>query len=570
MKKKIRTFWKIMAGIVIFLMVISGGIFTVGYFYYGKIIRSAIIDFVKKESKGIYSADIGHLYINLLNGNLTIKELSLIPDTTIYRKHAGKGPLSPLLFDMKVKYFIVKDFQILEIIRQRKIDISVIQILSPEIIIYRMQTVPEQTTNDKKGDKIMSVPLPRGLKAIAIKEILFKQGKLDYFDFSRDTVFHQSIPSCTISLKNVLVDSVHQGKRRLFNSDDISITVNGLSLKAKNGLNLISFDEIGLSTRQNTFYIKNFHLVPQFNRLDYARKSGFQTDRLEILIPMLRLSRLNIRQLIFEEKFRAGLLEIDGLVVDDYRDKRIPRKPGFRPSMPQDALRKMKNNLKIDTVILKNGKATYAEQVGEEPGTIFFNNMNATLTGLTNDSVIIQAGLVSELNGTAFLMGKGKMNINVKFRFGDKKNSFSYSALLGPMDLQAVNPMLTKLLPAEITSGKIRQLLVTEVNANDDVAKGKLVLYYNDLRMTLHSQKESAWNSIKTGLINFVANDFVVSDDNPTKSGKLKTGVILFHRDKEKGIINFIWKSVLSGLKSQMGFNTREQKEIKKLQKNRK
>ena len=63
-------------------------------------------------------------------------------------------------------------------------------------------------------------------------------------------------------------------------------------------------------------------------------------------------------------------------------------------------------------------------------------------------------------------------------------------------------------------------------------------------------------------MINVAANDLVVNDNNPTRSGKMKTGTVYFTRDKEKGIINFVWKSALSGLKSTMGFNSKAQKAL--------
>jgi hypothetical protein len=273
---------------------------------------------------------------------------------------------------------------------------------------------------------------------------------------------------------------------------------------------------------------------------------------------------LNLRELVLGGKFKAGLVEIDSLALDDYRDKRIPRKPGFKPPMPQDGIRKLTMYLKIDTVALLGGKAGYAEQVGEEPGTIFFDKLQATFTGLTNDSILLQSGLVSELKGTAWLMGKGKLDATVRFRFGDKHNAFTFSASLGPIELKEINPMLSKLLPAEVKGGMIKQLIVPQVVANDDEARGKLLFYYNDLSIAMTTKEKSTWNSIKKGVVNWVANDIVVNDNNPAKSGKMKTGVIFFRRDKEKGIINFLWKSTLSGLKSTMGFNSKEQKEMKK------
>jgi hypothetical protein len=563
-KSKTRLVLKIIIGFVIFLFLATGALFTVGYFYYGKIIRSYFTEFVKKESKGVYHADVGYLYINILTGNLTIRNLTLTPDTSLYRKLSASDTLPPLLFRIRIHYFRVSDFNVMNVIRNKKIDISGIHINTSEITLYRMREETKHPPKEKKKEKILSIPLPKGMNSIAIHEILFREGKFDFYDLSGESVIHQSIPSCSISIKNILIDTLHKDDGRIFNADDISIVLKGFSIRTKNKLNVVSLGEVGLSTGAQACYIKDFHLVPQYNRHDYTRKFGYQTDRLDILVPMLRVERLDLKKLITEGKFIAGLLTIDGLTVDDYRDKRIPRKPGFRPAMPQTGIRNLKTYLKIDSVILKNGKATYSEQVESEPGTIYFNKMEAMVTGLTNDKELLKSGLVTELNGSALLMGKGKVKIKVKFLLADLQNRFSFSASVGPMDLREVNPMLSKLLPAEITSGTNRSINVPLVNANDDEARGTLTFLYNNLSVKVNSKEISTWNSIKTGLINFVANDFVVPDENPSKSGKLRTGVIYFSRDKEKGIINFLWKSVLSGLKSQMGFNSDKQKKMKK------
>ena len=91
---------------------------------------------------------------------------------------------------------------------------------------------------------------------------------------------------------------------------------------------------------------------------------------------------------------------------------------------------------------------------------------------------------------------------------------------------------------------------------------GKLLFYYENLSVDVLDKKQTVWTKIKTGVINFAANDLIINNSNPTKSGKMKTGVISFSRDKGKSIINFLWKSALSGLKSTMGFNSKVQKEM--------
>jgi hypothetical protein len=43
--------------------------------------------------------------------------------------------------------------------------------------------------------------------------------------------------------------------------------------------------------------------------------------------------------------------------------------------------------------------------------------------------------------------------------------------------------------------------------------------------------------------------------------------MIYFERDTHKSIFNFLWKSIFSGIKSTIGVNKDEQKEMKKEQK---
>jgi len=561
--RKVKLKWKFVIGTFLFLILSISGVLTYGYFHYGKLIKSFLIETVKRGSKGLYHAEIGDIYLNIIEGDLIVRKFELIPDTALYRKRIGMDTLSPIMFRLKIDHFKIMNFRIYEAISHRRIRISDIRLIAPEITVFRMM-VSDQAKGDRSRDQLISIPLPKGWNSVLVSNIELKNGKLEYYDFTGDSVFYQAIPSCSFRITNFLLDSNKITPPRLLNCDDISIRVDSLNLKTKNGLNRLSFGEIGLSTGERLFYVKDFHLIPLFSRHDYTRKMGYQTDRMDIRVDLVKIHRINLRELILSGKFQAGLLEIDSLILDSYRDKRVPRKQGFRPPLPQEELRKLGFYLKIDTVVLQNGKAGYSEQVYNEPGSIYFDKMNAVLTGLTNDSALLKAGLVSELSGSAYLMGNGKLDASLKFDLGNKNNSFTFSARLASFDLREINPMLSKLLPAEISNGKVQRLIIPQVTANNQIARGKLLFYYNDLKIKMQTREESTWNSIKKGVVNFVANDILINTDNPGKSGKMKTGIIYFQRDQEKGIINFLWKSTLSGLKSTMGFNSKKQKEIKK------
>ena len=135
------------------------------------------------------------------------------------------------------------------------------------------------------------------------------------------------------------------------------------------------------------------------------------------------------------------------------------------------------------------------------------------------------------------------------------------------MDLREINTMLSYQVPGKIESGQLKKLLVPLVQANDDESKGKLIFYYNDLKVKIESKDEKTWTKIKTGVINFAANDLILSSNNPTKTGIMKTGTIYAPRIKELGFPNYFWRCAFSGLKSTVGFNSKDQKSIIKKEK---
>ena len=566
---KAKTIRRIIFWFLAVFVLIAGIVFSIGYFYYAKIIRNYLTETVSRESKGLYKAGIGSLSLNVLSGNLTIDRFSLMPDTARYRVLSLTDTTAPLLIRLNLEHFHIRDFHVMDAVRNRKINVKNIRFTGPEITVFRMK-MPPKASGDKQKEKMMSIPLPKGLNSVEVMEFIVENARLEFVDCSRDSITRNLFPVCNIFIRHILVDSAHQGKVRLFNADDISITLGSYSLNMKNGMNKLSFGEIGLSTASGEVYVKDFHLEPLYNRHDYTRKLGFQTDWMDLRISRLSLQRMNLRSLLFEGKMQAGLLEIDSLMLDDYRDKRIPLKPGFKPPMPQEGIRKLKTYLRIDTVLVKNGKIMYAEQTGAVPGTLFFDKLNVTFTGLTNDSVLIKAGLVSELRGTLYLMGTGKIDASVRFLLGDRRNSFSFSAQMGPFNLVEINPMVMNLMPAKVVSGKVKKVIIPNVEANDDVAKGKLLFYYNDLSIDILDEKHTTWSKIKTGVIGWAANDLVVNNDNPTKSGKMKTGTIFAPRIKELGFPNYFWRCAFSGLKSTMGFNSKAQKAMIKDEKQRK
>jgi hypothetical protein len=232
----------------------------------------------------------------------------------------------------------------------------------------------------------------------------------------------------------------------------------------------------------------------------------------------------------------------------------------------------------LDTIELSDGFASYEEQTGDEPGRIFFDRMNATLTGfstlsgswtLTGSRTPSGSMRDLDLHGTLRIMGEAPAEAWFHFQTCHPRDTFTMRAAIGEFDLTAINPMLSKLIPASIKYGTATATEIVQIHGNNSKAYGRLNFKYNNLAIRLHPTQPGIGNRLEQTLLTGVANLYL-PDSNPNEDGKMKYGVIYFERDSSKGFFNFVWKSVLSGIKSSVGVNSKMQKKIIKQEKTQK
>lgn len=294
-------------------------------------------------------------------------------------------------------------------------------------------------------------------------------------------------------------------------------------------------------------------IKPRYSKRAFARRMGQEVDRFEGLIPYLSLRNFQVG-MGDSTFFTADRLETS-TTLRIYRNKHYPFPNKTYTPLPIDALKRIPFYLRIDTLHLAKSFISY-EEVGEKAdssGTVFFDDLNATLTHITQDSTAEAPVLIAAAN----FMGKGKLAIQCTFS-RTKKPAFLKGTLLA-FPLPSLNDILQPQAKIKIESGVMTRLAF-QFRFNDIRSDGSVDLSYHDLKVAgLRKPKKKDRKkdrdkdkdgTLKNEFLSFALNTFIQDDAGKLFTGEKKTGTVLFYRDRKKAIFNFWWKSLFSGIKS--------------------
>ncbi|MEI6886068.1 MAG: hypothetical protein WCO02_16370 [Bacteroidota bacterium] len=412
----------------------------------------------------------------------------------------------------------------------------------------------------------LAFPYKSSTGSFRIDSILIKNARTKLHLGNENGVKDYLLDDLQVSVLGFLLDSLNQeGKPGvpLFNAADISISAKGMDFILNDSLYTAGFKRVSLSTGKKNLRVDSISLKPNFSREEFYKVLGYQMDIFTLSMNRIELYNLDFQKLVSQKSIYARSVAISNPVTEVYRDKRVPGRKLNKKYLFPTLIRNIPITLTIDTIKFNNGRARYEEQTGDEPGHVFFSRMNVVVNNLTNDSAALKKNRIMSVDGNSRLMDKGHAQAHFRFDLVNPRDSMWWFATIDSVDLREINPMLTKLLPVRISHGFLNKAKITMVNANDATAVGNIQVNYRNLYIQLDLFAKGSFKKIKNELLTDVANAFL-PDDNPDYNGRFRDGIIYFKRDTTKAFFNYIWKSTLSGLKSTVGFNSPEQKEIKK------
>jgi hypothetical protein len=539
----------VLLGIILILTILSGLI----NHYWSPVLAKKVHSVVLSSSDSLYHADFTDAELHVLRGQLVIYNLSITPDTAVFRRRKLQHIAPNNLFELHVKRLILEHIHPLKLYFKHKLDIGKIMLNNPQIkVAYELNHKKDTVLKDHRT---IWQKMSKNLHSIHIGGIYLNDVQLEYKDYSGNKLKVSELKQMNLSAYDLLIDSATQlDKSRLLYCKEIVAELNNYSGKTMDNLYAYKIDHLKLSTLTSQLNVEGFSLKPissNFFNKTFANRYFVNLDSVE----------LKHFDYLSYHKYRtvhANVLKVHGGIFSLSSNPNGKPSQAYRKlhSFPQVALSNISTEIKLDTFLIKGVTINYSEfnKKSNQTGTISFHNTTGHIYNITNNKDALAKNSSSNADLTTYFMNSGRLHVEFNFDLADHDAAYSYKGSLGPMSLQPLNQATMPFAMVKITDGTLKQFSF-DIKANSHTSSGQVELLYNNLKVKVLTP-DSTFGFKNKIFASLYANVFILKHDNPDTPGDApRTFHVDYTRPDSVTFFGEIWKTMLSGIKPSAGLD---------------
>jgi hypothetical protein len=297
--------------------------------------------------------------------------------------------------------------------------------------------------------------------------------------------------------------------------------------------------------------IKYYSLI---NDEQFFAKSKFRQTRYRFDIPQIQIIGSDCAAFLQGNSYNAGCININDLFVDILVNMDKPYDTNSpNPQMPNEVLSSMKEIIKVDSMIILNGRLKYSEKftVRGTPGVITINKANVTVIGIANHTTKPDTTLI---HGEALFMNSAKMKLFMAIPLTSKNFSLLYSGSISTMDVTVLNSFIEAGEYQRIKSGTL-QSAKFNIIVNSGHASGTLIAEYKDLTLSKLNKDTGSEKGLFDRISTIFSKIFVIRGTNmPDENGSMKIGETNYTRNPDDYFFQFVWFALRNGVADIVGF----------------
>jgi hypothetical protein len=535
--------------------IFSGLLFLalIGFFiwrnYKYTLVNKKVETLVNSKSRGLYSLSYHNLVINEALGNVSVENVQLIPDSTVYIDQVQNKTDPDQLFKITIPRLSITGIKTPKALLNQEISAHFIRIENADIVISRVRQGDKKESDFSrylKGE--MYRELLGKLKSITADSVIVENASLELMDKESETV-RCKITGISLRFADVAVDSTKRNdSSRILFSRSLAIHCNLLTIPHIGEFYGLQVSGLDFNSETRSLHTKEIRFRPLLSETDFAKANHFAKDRLDFIIGSAGLVNIHRTELL-QEQFIADTLTMNNADFKIFRDKSYPHDSVDRTdSYPQQAIMHLPFKMSFSRLLINDSYVEYKEKndQSDSSGKVAFFHVQAKLDNVTNINRVIRLNGFTTLHFHSSFLNETSFTTVIKMRINDSLGRFSLDANMGSLNAVLLNPLVKPMALAEITKGKINSLHY-HLDATNWEGKGRLELQYENLSVKLIKKNDNK-NKYQTKLLPTLAAGVILKDSNP-QNGKMRLGQVDYTRDTNRSIFNMMWKSLFAAIK---------------------
>lgn len=519
--------------------------------YKYKLIRDKVGRAVAEKTKGLYNIHYDDISLDEASGTLHVKNITLVPDTAVYRRLAAEKKNPSILVSAVIPALDISGVKTPKALLTRQIEGRSIAITNPSIEIILSHFHKDTTVYDPSRD--ISAALLGKLLKIDIDSVQVQHGSLLVRNMDAKEPLVQS-NDLTCLLSGLLIDSlsVKDSSRILF-SRSFGMSCDEIRLPFRNKKYRLHISEVAFNGSRDELSIGQFRLIPQLSEAAFAASFPVSKDRYDFSLENIRLVHID-RQSLWHKRIEADSLIIGESAFRIYRDLSYPHDTVSKVGrFPQQQLMRVPVPLNIRKVVFMHSFIEYKERNArsDSAGKLQFHDVRASIGNVTNRRAIIARDARCVLSFRSKLLHRAPVDARLVMLLGDPKGRFSIEGNIGAIDATALNPLTRPMGLAKMEKGHVDRLHFN-FRGDDSSCGGQLTMLYRDIKISLLKKDKKEKKLDKKGIASLLAN-IVIKDSNPGKGDEPRTVDVHFNRILNKSFFNLLWKSIFTGIKESVG-----------------
>lgn len=511
------------------------------------IVENKIVNALSTRDANKYNIEVGKAKVNLFTMTLILKDVEVIPDSLFMEELRNSQTKHEDVFHITIPVLRVRNIGVFDLLLDKFANVGEFVIKGAKIEMFTdgkkspAESKDVQKTNPKFS--LDSIPI-KGIGGGEIGKVVLSDFGINVINIEKeDTVFSARSLNLTIDGISLLKND---GDSVSFN-----LKVNDLDVKMENeqfllpgGKYLLSFGEMHYKMQDSLLIFNDLKIIPRYSQSYMVSLSKFQYEIYNVGIDKAEIKSINLRSIIQSKKIYLSSVEIEKLQLNIFKDKRLPFDESKRPKLPQQMLKEMKQDMYIDSIVIRNSELIYSERhkLMKEPMAVTLGDFNVKVNNVTSVLDSIMEGNIMTINLVANLQKTIPMEVNIIFPLKSVSDTFSFSGHLGSGDVQIFNAIVLPVLGMKFETGYIDGIDFT-AHANPVYSVGEMTMLYHSLKGDVQKQDMAETNKFLSWLANSV-----LLQNNPIKDKDPRAVPLYFDRVIYKGAGNYLWKTLQSGI----------------------